>query len=478
MQSVNPYSGEIIQTYKNHSNNEANSIIDQVNSAWHLWKITSIESRSQLMIKLADLLIERKEELANLITLEMGKVFRESAGEVEKCASVCRYYAENAGPFLKDEPIKTEASESYISYQPIGTVLAIMPWNFPFWQVFRFLAPTLMAGNTGILKHASNVPGCALAIEKLVSDAGFPDNVFRTILIGGSSVKPIIENPKIRAVTLTGSTPAGKAVAAAAGNVLKKTVLELGGSDPYLILEDADVAEAARLCVFSRLLNAGQSCIGAKRFIVIESVYENFKSEFVKLMKAATYGDPLASKTSIGPLSRKDLRDELHQQVAKSVEMGAKVLCGGFVPEGDNSLYPPTVLENIQPGMPAYYEEFFGPVASLFKVKTEEEAIHVANDTVFGLGAGVFTSNLKKGKELAEKGLEAGCVFVNDFVKSDPRLPFGGIKESGYGRELSLLGIREFVNAKNGGYPLDLSFFGYLLCVISNIFLNFWYTNA
>ena len=448
MQSVNPYSEEIIHTYKDHSNIQANSIIDQVDAAWYLWKTTPFDIRSQYMSKLADLLIDRKEELANLITIEMGKIVSEARGEVEKCATVCRYYAENAEQFLKNEPIKTEASESFVSYQPIGTVLAIMPWNFPFWQVFRFLAPTLMAGNTGILKHASNVPGCALAIEKLVSDAGFPENVFRTILISGSLVKPIIENPKIKAVTLTGSTPAGKAVAATAGSALKKTVLELGGSDPYIILEDADIAEAARLCVSSRLLNAGQSCIGAKRFIILEGVYENFKTEFVKLMQAAIYGDPFANETSIGPLARKDLRDELHQQVVKSVEMGAKVLCGGFVPEGDNSFYPPTVLENIQPGMPAYHEELFGPVASLFKVKTEEEAIHVANDTVFGLGAGVFTSDVAKGKELAEKGMESGCVFVNDFVKSDPRLPFGGIKESGYGRELSLLGIREFVNAK------------------------------
>ncbi|MDO9615696.1 MAG: NAD-dependent succinate-semialdehyde dehydrogenase, partial [Bacteroidota bacterium] len=350
--------------------------------------------------------------------------------------------------FMKNEPIKTEASESYITYQPIGTVLAVMPWNFPFWQVFRFLAPALMAGNTGVLKHASNVSGCALAIEQLVREAGFPENVFRTLLIGSSQVKRVIENPLIKAVTLTGSTPAGKSVASVAGSVLKKSVLELGGSDPYLIMEDADIETAARLCVTSRLLNAGQSCIGAKRFIVADKIYESFKTEFVRLMAVAKFGDPLDLETSIGPLARLDLRDELHKQVEKSREMGATVLLGGYIPEGKAPFYPPTVLENVVPGMPPYHEELFGPVAVLFRFKTEEEAIRIANDTVFGLGAGIFTADIQKGKMLAENRLEAGCVFVNDFVKSDPRLPFGGIKESGYGRELSAVGIREFMNVK------------------------------
>jgi succinate-semialdehyde dehydrogenase/glutarate-semialdehyde dehydrogenase len=315
--------------------------------------------------------------------------------------------------------------------------------------VFRFLVPALMAGNTGILKHASNVSGCALAIENLVIEAGFPENVFRSLLIGSSGVKAIIENPLIKAVTLTGSTPAGKAVASAAGAALKKSVLELGGSDPYLILEDADIESAARLCVISRLLNAGQSCIGAKRFIVADQVYDAFKAEFVRLMAQSVYGDPSDSLTSIGPLARTDLRDELHQQVEKSRLMGASVLLGGFIPEGKAAFYPATVLENVTPGMPAYHEELFGPVAVLYRFKTVEEAVRIANDTVFGLGAGVFTADLSKGKMLAEKGLEAGCVFVNDFVKSDPRLPFGGIKESGYGRELAAFGIREFVNIKS-----------------------------
>lgn len=448
MQSVNPFSGEVIRSYPEYSGEEVNVIIQQVDAAFHQWKITSFEYRAMLMKNLQAKLLEKKEVLAGMMVSEMGKVKREAIGEIEKCALVCAFYAENAASFLKNEPIQTEASESYISYQPIGTVLAVMPWNFPFWQVFRFLAPALMAGNTGVLKHSSNVSGCGLAIENLVREAGFPENVFRTLLIGSSAVKTVIENPLIKAVTLTGSTPAGKSVASAAGSALKKSVLELGGSDPYLVLEDADIETAARLCVTSRLLNAGQSCIGAKRFIIADRIYDQFKSEFVRLMSGATFGDPLDPKTTIGPLARTDLRDELHQQVEKSREMGAKILLGGFIPEGKAAFYPPTVLENVVPGMPAYHEELFGPVAVLFRFKTEEEAIRIANDTVFGLGAGIFTSDLAKGKILAEKGLEAGCVFVNDFVKSDPRLPFGGIKESGYGRELSAIGIREFMNVK------------------------------
>jgi succinate-semialdehyde dehydrogenase/glutarate-semialdehyde dehydrogenase len=448
MQSVNPFTGQIMAEYQQYLPAEVERIIFQVDQAFQSWKQASFEHRAVCMKRLQAKLLEKKEELAGIMVAEMGKVKREAVGEIEKCALVCGYYVENAESFLKNEPIKTDASESYISYQPIGTVLAVMPWNFPFWQVFRFLAPALMAGNTGVLKHASNVSGCALAIEQLVSEAGFPEHVFRTLLIGSSQVKSVIDNPLIKAVTLTGSTPAGKAVAAAAGYALKKSVLELGGSDPYLILEDADIEIAARLCVTSRLLNAGQSCIGAKRFIIMDRVYDRFKAEFVRLMSEAKFGDPLDQQTSVGPLARTDLRDELHLQVEKSRELGATVLLGGYIPRGEAAFYPPTVLENVVPGMPAYHEELFGPVAVLFRVNSEEEGIRIANDTVFGLGAGVFTSNLEKGKLLAEKGLNAGCVFVNDFVKSDPRLPFGGIKESGYGRELSAIGIREFVNMK------------------------------
>ena len=448
MKSVNPFTGEVIKIYPEYTSEEVTSIISQVDNAFQQWKLTGFEQRTKLMKNLQALLIERKSELAGIMVAEMGKVLREAIGEIEKCATVCSFYADKAETFLKNEVIQTEASESYITYQPIGTVLAVMPWNFPFWQVFRFLAPALMAGNTGVLKHAANVPGCALAIEQLVRDAGFPENVFRTLLIGSAKVKAVIENPLIKAVTLTGSTPAGKSVASIAGSVLKKSVLELGGSDPYLILEDADILKAASLCVTSRLINAGQSCIGAKRFIVADKIYDAFEAEFVRLMSEATYGDPLDPATRIGPLARPDLRDELHHQVENSRKLGATVLLGGFIPDGTAAFYPPTVLTSVLPGMPAYHEELFGPVAVLFRFKTEVEAIRIANDTVFGLGAAVFTSDVTKGKILAEKGLEAGCVYVNDFVKSDPRLPFGGIKESGYGRELSTVGIREFVNIK------------------------------
>jgi succinate-semialdehyde dehydrogenase/glutarate-semialdehyde dehydrogenase len=448
MQSINPYTGQLIQEYREHTAEEVEKIIFEVDQAFQSWKQTGFEQRSACMKNLQAKLLEKKEELAAIIVSEMGKVKREAIGEIEKCAWLCGFYAENAESFLKNEPIKTEASESYISYQPIGIILAVMPWNFPFWQVFRFLSPALMAGNTGVLKHSSNVSGCALAIEQLVSEAGFPANVFRTLVIGSQYVKTVIKNPLIKAVTLTGSTPAGRSVAATAGEALKKSVLELGGSDPYIILEDADVEYATKQCVTSRLINVGQSCIGAKRFIVAGKVYDQFRDEFVRLMAAARYGDPLDSETSIGPLARPDLRDELHLQVEKSCEMGATILCGGFIPEAEAPFYPPTVLENVIPGMPAYHEELFGPVAVLFRVDTDEEAIRIANDTVFGLGSGIFTSNIEKAKVMAEKGLEAGCIFINDFVKSDPRLPFGGVKESGYGRELSVIGIREFVNVK------------------------------
>ena len=448
MQSVDPFTGEIIQTYREYTSEEVNLILQKVDAAYRQWRLTTFAHRALCMRKLQSNLTANRESLALLMVSEMGKAKREALGEIDKCALVCGYYADNCASYLQPEIVRTEATESYVSFQPIGTILAIMPWNFPFWQVFRFLAPALMAGNTGVLKHASNVSGCALAIEQLVRVSDFPENVFRTLLVGSSAVKGIIEHPAVKAVTLTGSTPAGKAVAAAAGAALKKTVLELGGSDPYLILADADMKEAARLCVTSRLLNAGQSCIGAKRFIVADTIYDTFKSEFVRLMSEAVVGNPLDPATTFGPLARKDLRDELHQQVETSRKMGANVLLGGYIPEGKAALYPPTVLEDVVPGMPACDEELFGPVAVLYRFNTEEEAIRIATDSVFGLGAGIFTSNPEKGKILAEKGLEAGCVFINDFVKSDPRLPFGGIKGSGYGRELSSFGVREFVNIK------------------------------
>ncbi|HLN72139.1 MAG TPA: NAD-dependent succinate-semialdehyde dehydrogenase [Prolixibacteraceae bacterium] len=448
MQSINPFTGQTIHTYTEYNPQEVETILSEVDQAFKRWRTTGFEYRAVLMRNLQDKLLEHKTDLAQIMTSEMGKVKREAIGEIEKCALACEYYARYAASFLKNEPVATEASEAYISYQPIGTVLAVMPWNFPFWQVFRFLAPALMAANTGVLKHASNVSGCAMAIEQLVKEAGFPENVFRTLLIGSSAVKAVIENPLIKAVTLTGSTPAGKAIASAAGEVLKKSVLELGGSDPYVVLEDADVAMAAEICVKSRLLNAGQSCISAKRFIIADKIYEAFKDEFVRLMSEARWGDPSGENITIGPLARTDLRDALHKQVDDSRTMGATVLLGGAVPEGNAAFYPPTVLENVLPGMPAYHEELFGPVAVLYRFQSEEQALEIANSSVFGLGAAIFTADIIHGKQLAEKGLEAGCVFVNDYVKSDPRLPFGGIKESGYGRELSVAGIREFVNIK------------------------------
>ena len=394
MQSINPFTGETIQTYRVYSPAEVETIVRQVDVAYQIWKLTSFDHRASLMKNLQAKLIENREKLATLIVSEMGKVVREALGEIDKCALACGYYAEHAEAFLKNEPVRTEASEAYVSYQPIGTILAVMPWNFPFWQVFRFLAPALMAGNSGVLKHASNVSGCALAIEQLVREAGFPENVFRTLLIGSDQVEAVIANTLIKAVTLTGSTPAGKAVASAAGAALKKSVLELGGSDPYLILEDADIKAAARLCVTSRLLNCGQSCIGAKRFIVANQVYEAFKAELIRLMAQAVYGDPSDPQTTVGPLARTDLRDELHQQVEKSRAMGACVLIGGFVPGGKAAFYPPTILEKVSSGMPAYHEELFGPVAVLYRFKTEEEAIRIANDTVFGPGAGIFTADI------------------------------------------------------------------------------------
>ena len=335
-----------------------------------------------------------------------------------------------------------------MSYQPLGVVLAIMPWNFPFWQVFRFAAPNLMTGNAGILKHASNVSGCALAIESVFKEAGFPKNLFRTIIYPSKKTEGVIKHNLIKAVTITGSVPAGKSVAKAAGSVLKKTVLELGGSDPYVILEDADLNEAASTCVNARLINGGQSCIAAKRFIIVEKVYDKFEELFLSVMKNKKMGDPMNEINDVGPQASTELRDELHHQVEKSIEIGAALLLGGKIPSGKGAYYPPTILKNVKKGMPAYDEELFGPVAALIKVKDEAEAIEVANDSIFGLGAAVFTKDLKKGEKLAAKKLNAGCCFVNALVKSDPRLPFGGIKESGYGRELSPFGIKEFVNIK------------------------------
>ena len=448
LKSINPATGRTVKSYEIYSEKGVEKIINSVDKSWHHWRLTSFTQRASYMQNISSLLRSKKEELALLMALEMGKVISEGISEIEKCAWVCEYYAENAENFLENEATQTEASSSFVAYQPLGAILAVMPWNFPFWQVFRFLAPTLMAGNTAVLKHASNVPGCAMAIEELIQEAGFPDNVFRTLLIGSDQVERVIRHHAIKGISLTGSAPAGKSVAAIAGSVLKKCVLELGGSDPYLILEDANLGEAAIKCAAGRLLNAGQSCIGAKRFIVLDEVYAHFLEHFTHEMNAGYFGDPTDSEVTMGPMARKDLRDELHQQVLDSVVKGAEIILGGEIPDRKGAYYPPTILENVKPGMPAYDEELFGPVAAVIRVKDEKEAIKVANDTVFGLGAAVFTKNLKRGAKIAEKHLEAGCCFVNDFVKSDPRLPFGGIKESGFGRELSTQGIKEFMNVK------------------------------
>ncbi len=448
IQVINPATGEQLRTYNEWSSEKTSEVIVEVENAWQSWKTTPYKQRSEHMFELSRLLEQEKEKLARLMTEEMGKVYNQGISEVEKCAWTCKYFAENAEEFLKPDHLKSDASESYVSFQPLGIVLAIMPWNFPFWQVIRFAAPALMAGNAGLLKHAPNVPGCAQALEDLFKRAGFPNNLFVNLPIDVDIVESVIGNNKVKAVTLTGSTRAGKEVAAVAGKNLKKTVLELGGSDPYVILADADIEKAAEQCVTSRLINNGQSCIAAKRFIVEETVSDAFSEKVVELMESKVLGDPKKEETDIGPIAREDLRELLHSQVSKSVEAGAKLLLGGILPEGDGYFYPATVLTDIPKSSPAYNDELFGPVASIIKVKNQEEALQVANSTTYGLGAAIFTSDIAKGKMLAEKYLDAGCCFVNDFVKSDPRLPFGGIKESGYGRELSPYGIKEFVNAK------------------------------
>ena len=447
MTSINPATGKPIRTYDEMTPDAAAAAIVQAHSAWQSWRTTPFRDRAPLMKKTGSLLRQRKSELATLMADEMGKPLAQGAAEVDKCAWGCDYYADFAESHLAPDVIRTESSKSYVSFEPLGVVLAIMPWNFPLWQVYRFAAPALMAGNAGVLKHASNVPGCALVIEQIFKDAGFPAHLFRTLLIGSRHVQAVIEHPLVRAVTLTGSTPAGKAVAAQAGAVLKKTVLELGGSDAYVVLEDADLDHAAGICVNSRLINSGQSCIAAKRFIVVQPVFEAFTSRFVALMKTKRVGDPLAEGTDVGPQARHDLRDSLHQQVQASVEGGATILLGGEIPKNEGAYYPPTVLTNVKPGMPAYEEELFGPVASIIAARDEADAIRIANDSVFGLGGAVFTKDSARGERVAHR-LEAGATFVNNLVVSDPRLPFGGIKESGYGRELGSYGIKEFVNAK------------------------------
>jgi succinate-semialdehyde dehydrogenase/glutarate-semialdehyde dehydrogenase len=448
IQSINPATGDVIKSYDDMSQEAINEAISKSHDAFLGWRRTTFSKRAEHMRQAAALLRERANPLAKLMAEEMGKPIKDGRAEAEKCGWVCDYYAEHAEHFLQPETIETEASKSFVTFQPLGVICAVMPWNFPLWQVFRFAAPALMAGNAAVLKHASSVPGCALAIENLCREAGFPEDLFRTLLIGSAQMADVISHPLVRAITLTGSTPAGQSVAKHAGSQIKKTVLELGGSDPYVVLADADLDQAVEACVAGRLINGGQSCIAAKRFIVEAPVVEAFTERMVAKMQAISFGDPMDEKTVLGPMARHDLRDELHGQVMTSIDAGATCLLGGTIPSDKGAYYPPTVLTNVRKGMPAYDEELFGPVAAIITASDEVQAIDIANDSEFGLGAAIFTRDTAKGERLAAEALDAGCCFVNAFVKSDPRLPFGGVKTSGYGRELSHYGIKEFVNIK------------------------------
>lgn len=449
----NPATGEDLKSYGETPADEVAGAVSEFEKGFEAWRRTSFEERARVIKQAASVLLSRKDVLAELMAFEMGKPVKQGRAEIEKCAWVCEYYAANAAAFLKPEPVATDAGESYIAFEPLGLVLAVMPWNFPFWQAFRAIVPALMAGNVMALKHASNVSGCALAIEDIMREAGAAKGVFRTLILNSRRIPDLIANPVVRGVTLTGSVAAGKSVAEHAGRNLKKTVLELGGSDPYVILEDADLEAAASACAASRLINGGQSCVAAKRFIVVEKVRERFEKLFVDAMREKKFGDPFREDVDLGPMARADLRDELHDQVSESVRQGARLVLGGSVPEGPGAFYPPTVLTDVRKGIRVYEEETFGPVASILPARDEAEALHIANDTVFGLGAAVFTRDRERGKRIAEKELQAGLCFVNGFVKSDPRLPFGGIRESGYGRELGSPGIREFVNIKTVSLP-------------------------
>lgn len=447
IQSINPATGKLIKEYQALTSAQIEEKIGLADQTFQTYRKIPYQERGICMSQAAEILEKEADRLGRLMTIEMGKPVKAAVEEAKKCAWACRYYAENAEQFLKDEIVQTNATKSYIHYQPIGPVLAVMPWNFPFWQVFRFLAPALMAGNVGLLKHASNVPQCALEIEEIIKRAGFPEGAFQTLLIGSPQVEQVIADPRIKAVTLTGSTPAGSAVAQQAGSSIKKTVLELGGSDPFIVLPSANLEEASRTAVTARTINNGQSCIAAKRFIVHEKIYDEFEKRFIQGMQALKVGDPLDLSTQVGPLATQDIRKILEEQVDKSVEMGAQVLTGGKRVQGQGFFYQPTILANIPEDSPAYREEVFGPVALLFKVSDIGEAIQLANDTDFGLGSSAWTNDPTEQSLLVE-AIDAGMVFINGMVASDPRLPFGGVKQSGYGRELSEFGIREFTNIK------------------------------
>ena len=447
METINPTTGERLKTFDAWNDRQVEAALAGAAAVNPVWQATPFAERARLFRNAAAELRHNTAHYAGIITLEMGKIVREARAEIEKCAWGCEFYAEHAEEFLRDEIIQTDASSSYVSYLPLGTVLAVMPWNFPFWQVFRFAAPGLMAGNTALLKHSSNVPQCALAIEGIFRQAGFPKGVFQTLMISAAQAEKIIADPRIHAVTLTGSEATGRKVAAAAGAALKKTVLELGGSDAFIVLADADLEQAVNVGIASRFLNGGQSCIAAKRFILVESIAEAFIEGFKHKAHRLRLGDPSREDTQLGPMARADLRDQLHRQVTDSITAGATFALHGGSAAGPGFFYEPTVIDHVRPGMRAYEEELFGPVAVVIRARDEEDAVRIANDNRYGLGATVFTRDVKKGERLARR-IQSGASFVNGQVKSDPRLPFGGVKASGYGRELSVHGIREFVNAK------------------------------
>ncbi|MCD4776016.1 MAG: NAD-dependent succinate-semialdehyde dehydrogenase [Candidatus Aegiribacteria sp.] len=451
LQSINPFTGERIRSWNENTSEEILDILEKSQRAFEFWRDIGISYRSKRLLNLANLLESGKHHLAVEMAAEMGKPVEQGQSEIEKCALVCRYYAENGSDFLAEESIASDADISYVCYQPLGVIYAVMPWNFPFWQLFRFAAPAVMAGNSFILKHAPNVSGCSIRIRDLFREAEFPKGLIDVVLVSEENVHEvssgIIADERVKAVTLTGSAKAGSAVALEAGSSIKKCVLELGGSDPAIILEDADLRDAARQTAFSRLINTGQNCIASKRFIVIESVYDEFLDLLIGEMKARKMGDPMKMKIDLGPMARYDLRDNLHRQVTKSIELGAKLVTGGRIPDHPGAFYPPTVLTGCRKGMPVFDEETFGPVAAVCSVKDEGEAVVIANDTSYGLGASVYTRNSRRGERIALE-LNAGACFVNSFVRSDPRLPFGGIGLSGFGRELSRSGMLEFMNCK------------------------------
>jgi len=445
--SINPTTGETLKEFPAFNDNEIEKRLKRAERAFAQYRRHPFANRGQLLMAVASLLEQDKDSLARTMTLEMGKLFRAAEDEIAKCARVCRFYAENGERFLEDEAAQTGAARSYVRYEALGPVLAIMPWNFPFWQVFRFAAPALMAGNVGLLKHAANVPQCALAIEEVFCRAGFDEGIFQVLLIEAEQVEKIIVDPRVKAVTLTGSEKAGSAVASAAARHIKKSVLELGGSDPFIVMPSADFESALRTAIKARTINSGQSCIAAKRFLVADNIYDEFLQRFVEGMRTLKIGDPFDETTEIGPLATEQILQGVHEQVQKSVAAGAKLLTGGNRIHGPGFFYEPTVLVHLPIDSPAYREEVFGPVASFFRVRDAAEAVEIANATSFGLGASAWTNDRTE-QELFASELETGMVFVNAMVASDPRLPFGGVKRSGFGRELGAAGIREFVNTK------------------------------